>query len=299
MTHPLLAGALALAAALLTRARRGWPTAAGALALAAILYPAAEALVDFAHVAPLVGQPTTLEPLSRERLARMPVDVLEDNLLVPGLGLAFAGLAGGRRAVRGFVGSLTRRASAWVPELSIGWAAVPVVVGAEAVALAALQGPASVLQTADETALFANATAVHVLLLSLAPAIAEEVYYRDLLQRGLESAWSGPRAAWAAIGLQAVLFGLAHASYTSLAHLLGPLVFGLGMGVLRTTGGLGACVVAHAGVNLFYFSVDPGAGSGALLAAAGALSLGGVVALAALWPAIEGRLRAGVRPLAG
>jgi membrane protease YdiL (CAAX protease family) len=296
MSETLIAAALALLAALLPRARWGKPSLPVLVALAAILYPAAEALVDFAHVARLVGQPTTLRALTLEQLARMPWNIVENNLLVPLLGLAAAAVLGTREDAWRFLDPFRRRWSAWTAELSIGWAAVPVVVGAEALALAALQGPASFLQTADETALFANATLGHVVLLSLTPAFAEELYHRHLLQGALEDLWPGPRATWVALVGQAILFALAHANYTSLAHMLGPLAFGLGMGYLRTTGGLGACMVAHAGVNLFYFAVDPGAGSQPLVAGVAVVSTIGLVVLAATWPAIRGRLRA-VKPV--
>jgi len=297
MTETILAAAIAIGAALATRAISGRPRLPVLVALAAIFYPVAESVVGFVDVAPLVGQPTTLEPLTPEQLARMPWNIVEDNLLIPVLGIATTAVLGARQAAASFVDPFRRRWSAWAPELGIGWAAVPVVVAAEALALAALQGPASFLQTADESALFANATLVNVILLCLAPAFAEELYYRNFLQGSLELAWPGPRGEWAAIGLQAVLFAIAHASYTSLAHILGPLVFGLGMGYLRTTAGLGACMVGHASVNLLYFAVDPGAGSTLLLAAVAGLSIVGLVVLAVLWPTIRGRLRAGPKPV--
>jgi len=136
-----------------------------------------------------------------------------------------------------------------------------------------------------------------VLLLSITPGIVEELYYRNLLQGSLELVWPGQRGAWVALVAQAILFAIAHASYTSLAHILGPLVFGLGMGYLRTTCGLGACMAAHAGVNLFYFAVDPGAGSMPLLAGVLVLALAGAAVLAWLAGPIRGRLRAGPKPV--
>lgn len=297
MSQTLLAAAIAVGLALLPRARGSRMRLPVVVALAAILYPATDALIDFVHVASLVGQPTILRALTHEQLARMPWNIVESNLLVPMLGLAATAALGARQAAWSFLQPLRRRAGAWSPEITIGWAAIPVVVAAEAIALAALQGPASFLQTADESALFANAGLVHVLLLSITPAVAEELYYRNLLQGSLEILWPGPRAVWVAVGLQAVVFGLAHASYTSLAHLLGPLVFGLGMGLLRTMGGLGACMLAHAGVNMFYFAVDPGAGSTLLLAAVAGLCFLGIWALVRGWSTIHARWRAGLKPV--
>ncbi len=299
MSQTILAGAIAILAAVLPRARWGRPSLPVVVALAAIFYPVADALIDFVAIAPLVGQPTTLRALTPEQLSRMPWNMVENNLLVPLLGLAATAALGARRAARAFLAPLTRGWRDWSPEIVIGVAAIPIIVGAEALALAALQGPASFLQTADESALFANATIVHVVLLSLTPAIVEELYYRNLLQGALEEVWAGARGAWAALVLQAILFSLAHASYTSLAHMLGPLVFGLGMGALRTVGGLGSCMLAHASVNLFYFALDPGAGSLGLLAVVALASLAGLAMLAAAWHTIAGRLRAGPRPVLG
>jgi len=297
MSQTLLAGATALAGALLWLARDERACLPAAIAIGAILYPATDAILDFVHVAELVGQPTTLEALTPRQLARMPWTIVESNLLVPLTGLALAAALGAQETAWRFLAPFRRRASAWSMDLTLGWAAVPLIVAAEGLALAALQGPASFLQTADESALFANATLVHVVLLSVTPAVAEELYYRNLLQGGLETLWPGARGAWVALVAQAVIFALAHASYTSLAHLLGPLVFGLGMGALRSIGGLGACMVGHAGVNLFYFSVDPGAGSAALLVAVGVISVLGLVVLALTWETIRGRIVAGVRPV--
>lgn len=299
MIETLLAAALALSAALAA----GWVSEqlhlALTVALAAIFYPAAESLVGFVDVARLVGQPTTLKALTPAQLARLPWNILEDTLVVPLAGLGIAAALGARREAWAYLSPFARRARAWVPELSVGWAAIPVIVGAEAGALALLEGPASFLQTADESALFANATLVHVVLLSLTPAFVEELYYRNLLQGALEQLWPGKHAVWAALGIQAVVFGLAHGGYTSIAHILGPLVFGLGMGLLRTVAGLGACMVGHAGVNLFYFAIDPGAGSPVLLASVAVLTVVGLVVLGVLWPTIRARFRAGPKPVLG
>jgi membrane protease YdiL (CAAX protease family) len=293
MTEVVLAALVAALAALIVHVRWQSVPLAGVVAVGAICFPAAEAVIDFAHVVKLIGQPTTLKSLTREQLLSIPRNTLENNLLVPVAGIAISWLLGGRPSVRPTIAAVDQSVRSWSRQIWVGVASVPLVVGAEAIALFLLAGPASFLQTADETALFANATPGIVLLLSITPAIAEEIYYRGFLQSVLERI--GPVSAWAAIGIQAGLFAVAHGSYTSLSHLLGPLVFGLGMGYLRSTIGIGACVVAHAGVNLFYFAIDPGAGSILLLAATLVLVVLGLGALVHTWPLLKARLGAGPR----
>jgi membrane protease YdiL (CAAX protease family) len=295
MSQAILVALVAALVGLAVRARWRNVSVAGVIALAAVAYPAVESVVDFLHVVDLIGRPTTLRALTREELLRIPRNVLENNLLVPAAGIGLAWLLGSREATWPTVNALDQRVTAWGRQLWLGVGAVPVVVVAEAGALFLLAGPGSVLNTADETALFANATPGIVALLCLVPALAEEIYYRGMLQSVLERV--GPHATpWFAIGAQAVVFGVAHGSYTSIAHVLGPLVFGLGMGYLRSTVGLGASIVAHAGVNLFYFAVDPGAGSALLLAATGAAVLAGAWVLYRSWPVVWARLRAGPKP---
>lgn len=266
-----------------------------ALAAGVIAFPVMESLVGFVQVAPLIGRPTTLRPYTTEQLAELPWRIAEDTLAVPAVGLALVALVGGATVVRQHVEALWPGGRGARQQLALGWTIVPLIVLAEAVALALLAGPASFLQTGDESALFANATWQHVLLLSLVPGLVEEIYYRGLLQGLIERLVPEAWEVWGAIGIQAVLFGLAHGGYATLSHLLGPLVFGLGMGYLRATVGLGACIVGHVGVNLFYFSVDPGAGSLELQLAVAAVVIVGLVGLYLAWRTLIARVRAGPR----
>jgi membrane protease YdiL (CAAX protease family) len=293
----LLAGTLAVLVGALPAARweRWGPW--HALAAAVVAYPVLEDLVAFARVASTITQPTTLEPYTPRQLAELPWRLARGTLGVPALGLAGIALAGGVEAARRRVAGVWRGVRAHATEVGLGVALLPAVVAAEGLALLALQGPASVLQTGDEAALFANATWANVVLFSLVPALVEEAYYRGLLQGLVEELLPSRVALHGAVAVQAVLFGLAHGGYGNLAHLLGPLAFGLAMGYVRTMGGLGACAVAHAGVNLLYFSVDPGAGSLGLQAAVAVATLVGVVTLIWLRGTLRARWRAGPRPV--
>lgn len=293
----ILAGALAALVGLIPAAR--WPrwTALHGIAAAVILFPVMEDLVGFLRVAPLLTRPTTLRPYTVEQLVELPWRIARDTLTVPLVGLGAVALVGGATIARGHARMIWRGTRHLGRELMLGWTIVPIIVVAEAAALALLAGPASFLATGDESALFANATWQHVALLSLVPAVVEEVYYRGLIQGLIERLAPQGWQVWGAIGVQAVLFALAHAGFTNIAHVVGPLVFGLGMGYLRTTVGLGACVIAHAGVNLFYFSVDPGAGSPELQLAVLAVSIVGLAGLYLARRTLIARVRAGPQPI--
>lgn len=250
------------------------------LAAAFILFPSAENLIDFIEVAPLIGRYTELQPYPVAVLNELPLRILRRNLLIPLVGLGLVGLLGGRAVLRGYERPVRRSPGTWRRDLWLGLGLIPLVILGELGALFLLEGPLQVLQTGDESALFANATLIHVLALSLAPAIGEELYYRGLLQGVLEQTLPGRHRAWLAIGIQGLIFGLAHGGFTTISHLLGPLIFGTAMGLVRSTVGLGACMGLHAAVNLAYFSVDPGAGSLGLQVATAVLVL---VGLAVLW----------------
>lgn len=250
------------------------------LAAAALLYPALRASVDLIELAPLIGRFTVLQPYPPEVFPRIAQRIVERNLGWPLVGLGAVAVLGGAAIARNHLRPLARAGAHWRRELWLGLAIAPLFVLAEGVALLWLAGPGSFLQTGDESALFANATWWHVALLCIVPAFAEELYYRGLLQGLFDQLLPGPRGAWWAIGLQGLVFGLAHAGFLTVSHILGPLLFGLAMGYVRSVVGLGATMVCHASVNLFFFAVDPGAGSALLLGAAALVTVVGLGVLA-------------------
>ncbi|MDX1612279.1 MAG: CPBP family intramembrane glutamic endopeptidase [Candidatus Thermoplasmatota archaeon] len=272
--------------------RWGW---LHALAAGGILYPGVTAIVSFVDVAPLIGEFTVLRPYSVAQLNELPVRILRRNLLIPLVVLGAVALLGGWAVAKGRLKGLAKGPATWRRELYLGLGLAPVFMLAQGLALLALQGPASFLQTGDESALFANATVWHMVALCVAPALAEEIYYRGLLQSLFEEIAPGRRA-WAAIGLQGAVFAVAHAGFATLSHLLGPLLFGLSVGYLRSTVGLGAGMVIHAAVNLAYFSVDPGAGSTLLQGLSLVVALAGSVVLWRERDALLGLVRMGPQP---
>ncbi len=291
----VIAIALALATGLLPALLLQRWTLWHGLAASAILYPAINNLLGFIQIAPLILEPTVLPPLTPEQLARIPWRITRNLLTVPTLGLTLLALLGAGTLVRKHLRALYPSHDAFKQDLTIGWALVPIILITEAIALILLAGPAAFIQTGDESARFAHATWQHVLMLTLVPALVEEAYYRGLLQGVLENLLPHRIALHGAILLQATIFGLSHGGYGTLSHILGPLLFGLAMGYLRTYSGIGACIVLHAAVNLLYFSLDPGAGSPELLIAAALTGITGLIALLVMRNTLFARLQAGPR----
>jgi len=85
--------------------------------------------------------------------------------------------------------------------------------------------------------------------------VAEEALFRGYLQGALAKAWGGWRfGGAAALGVSALLFGLAHlpggVAWVGLATLAG-----VGYGLAYRKGGLPAAVLAHFGLNLVHFGL--------------------------------------------
>jgi membrane protease YdiL (CAAX protease family) len=114
------------------------------------------------------------------------------------------------------------------------------------------------------------------LLLGVAPAIGEELFFRGLIQRGLEARF-GPGLA---IPLASLMFAAIHGDAV---HALVALVIGLYLGaVAHLSGGIRAAILCHAANNLVAVHV------GAFGLRGVSVSWGGILALlaasmAALW----------------
>jgi membrane protease YdiL (CAAX protease family) len=158
------------------------------------------------------------------------------------------------------------------------------------------------LVTGDESAYWRNLTPALLVGLSVGAGVSEEFVWRGLFLRALLRRW----AFWPALLGQALLFGFIHAGYGNWAHVLGPALFGLLMGIVALRVSLLAAMAVHAGVDMAYLALaapqlQPGilalplvlAGAG--LAAAAATRLAPVRALLDLdWK--EGWRGAGSRP---
>jgi hypothetical protein len=92
--------------------------------------------------------------------------------------------------------------------------------------------------------LFRECGVIDLLLVSLLAGVGEELFFRGLVQGGLEG-WFGK---WGALGMASVVFGLAHCMTREYV------VFAAGLGLLLgwlaiATGTLLAPIIAHAGYD--------------------------------------------------
>jgi len=95
------------------------------------------------------------------------------------------------------------------------------------------------------TPLFRDASVLHLLAISLAAGVGEELLFRGYAQAGLATLLAPPWGAWVALGLASLLFGLCH--WISFAYAV--VATGMGLllgGLLLATGNLLAPIVAHA-----------------------------------------------------
>ncbi|WP_129528203.1 CPBP family intramembrane glutamic endopeptidase [Achromobacter agilis] len=90
---------------------------------------------------------------------------------------------------------------------------------------------------------------------ALLVTLAEEALFRGYLQQQLSVRWRGrPWGAWAALGVAAALFGLAHYAGGWQWMLLAGLA-GAAYGMAYRHGGLAAAVLAHLGLNAAHFAL--------------------------------------------
>jgi membrane protease YdiL (CAAX protease family) len=133
----------------------------------------------------------------------------------------------------------------------------------------ALSGGDGGLLAVDGASLFFSRTTPGVALaLSLIAAVAEELCFRGVLLDALDARISTKLA----VVLQAVAFGLIHAGYGSLLHVLAATTFGLIVGVLALRAGLIPAIGTHVTVNLVILSLW--SGHAILLVPAGLLLAG-------------------------
>jgi membrane protease YdiL (CAAX protease family) len=257
-------------------------------AAALLAYPVASSVVAALNVADRLTRYTVLLPGTPEQFARSVLHDTAYGLLLP---LAGALLLWRTRAGRGGVRTLAdvRAALAKVLEpAGVRLAAPPGKAWLDALALLgatllllglALLAQATLLRvlvTGDESSYWIRLTPPLLLGLSLAAGLTEEFVWRGLLLRALLTrlAW------WPALLVQAALFGFIHAGYGNWAHVLGPALFGLLMGLVALRVSLLAAVVVHAGIDIAYLALAAPQLQPWILALPAAMLLGGLAALA-------------------
>ncbi len=110
----------------------------------------------------------------------------------------------------------------------------------------------------DESSVWRLATPWHVIMVSLAAAMGEETVYRGVLMVSLATLLGarqgGRRAqyAWgAAIALQGIFFGFAHAGFGNYAHVLQATLFGLVAGFAAVRFGIWSVITLHFLVDIY------------------------------------------------
>lgn len=117
------------------------------------------------------------------------------------------------------------------------------------------------LVNGDESSVWAAMTPYYMLMISLAAGIGEELVYRGVLMVAAaallrRTGMPRPAVAVIAVSLQAIVFGMAHAGYGTLAHVILPTLFGLAAGAIAYRFGLWAAIVLHTLVDVFAFGGD-------------------------------------------
>lgn len=262
---PWLLGASVLAGSL-ARGRR----AHQALGLGLMTVPLWDLLWGvLASFGPLVQGGLVLRPYSRYQLSGLYSAKLLADLGYLGAGFLLWSAATPRDVLPRSTREVARRlADAGLPmgrlagprglsegrSILLGLALLPPLLAASAWLNRLLYGVPELNQS-DETSVFANMTAYHAALISLAAGFGEELVYRGLLLGWLSRRM--PMAA--AVAVQAVAFGFAHSGYGTWAHVLLPTLFGLAAGLLAWGFGLWAPIVLHVLVDIYAFGVSAAA----------------------------------------
>lgn len=152
-----------------------------------------------------------------------------------------------------------RRSEAASLRLGFGWFPV-LLVGAILVDLAT-RGTA--LVNNDESSIWSLATPWHVIMISLAASVGEETLYRGVLMVsaavlfGARRGGDRAKVAWAAaIALQGIIFGLAHAGFGNYAHVLQATLFGLVSGFAAYRFGIWSVITLHFLVDIYAIGAD-------------------------------------------
>jgi hypothetical protein len=303
--------AAGVAVALLLGRLLWWPGRLRPVEVAAavlVAYPVARALVGAASVSDRLTRYTVLLPASALEFQLAIARDLGFGILLPlGGALLLWRTRAGRGEARGWRDAIAGALRALEPAgvrpdarparaVGEGLALLAVVLALQALALAAQATVARFLVTGDESAYWINLTPALLLGLSVAAGVSEEFVWRGLLLRALlrRLGW------WPALLAQAALFGFIHAGYGNWAHVLGPAIFGLLMGLVALRVSLLAAVLVHAGVDIAYLALAAPHLQPAILVLPGLLVAAGAAALLAtrgapikaLWPPWRAAVRA-------
>ncbi|HVL48320.1 MAG TPA: CPBP family intramembrane glutamic endopeptidase [Candidatus Thermoplasmatota archaeon] len=205
---------------------------------------------------------TVLQPIPEQVLWASAWRHYVDYLVIPALGLLlvanrfpFVQTRDARASLAAWGAALREQGLRWrfgaVHDTANGLALFLVLlvayIGSLMVVLNALKG----VDQGDETRVFENLTPPLILVLALAAGLTEEFVFRGILMNAL--------ARWMPLGLavtlQAAFFGLVHAGYGTISHVVGPFVFGLAMAWVTLRLGLVPAIILHTNVDVLAFSL--------------------------------------------
>lgn len=256
-------GAWALAAIVALALRStGRPKHVAAAAWFLAVPPSQSLLVFLDSIEVLRDPSSVLSAISPRRLSRIFSRSLLADIGYAGVGLAIL-VSGGKRSnwAAWRPGSAARwlQARGWptggrseMASLRIGLLLFPLVLVAAWGVNLILYGTLPELRNGDESSVWNHMTLYHAILISLAAGVGEEIWYRGIYQTLLARVMPVS----AAIVLQALLFGFAHAGYGTWAHVLGPALFGLLAGVVAWRFGLWAAIVLHTLADVAAFGFE-------------------------------------------
>lgn len=107
----------------------------------------------------------------------------------------------------------------------------------------------------DDSAVFNRILLDQVFLIAIIAGVGEEIVFRGILQGTLHRMLGG--GFWnstAAITIQALAFGVLHAGYQDLDHLLVPLFFGFYIGIAFRLFGILAAILVHIEIDVLAFA---------------------------------------------
>ncbi len=152
-----------------------------------------------------------------------------------------------------------RRSEASSLLLGVAW--FPVLLAGAVLLAYATAGTA--LVNNDESSIWQRATPWHVVMISLAASMGEETVYRGVIMVGLATLFGARQggttaryAWWAAIVVQGLFFGLAHAGFGNYAHVLQATLFGLVAGAAAYRFGMWSVIALHFLVDIYAIGAD-------------------------------------------
>ncbi len=239
----------------------GWH-ASKATGLAIMTVPIWSLLLGYINTFPVLADPASiLQPISPARLSSIyAVGIVSD---LGHLGAGFLIWQG-----RGSIAHMTRLTPRQIAQrlrdvglpmggrseaasIAIGTLAFPLLLAGTWLT-SFLLTQSSTLQSGDESQVWKHMSLYHAIMISLSAGFGEELLYRGLLMVILARWMPAP----AAVAIQAVIFGFAHAGYGTWTHVILPTLFGLIAGIAAYRYGIWSAIILHVLVDIYALGIE-------------------------------------------